>query len=60
MTQLTPIKAIKDKCLDCCAGNSYEVNKCPCEDCPLFIYRFGMYLSTRNKRKIKRQRSITA
>lgn len=41
--QLTPlIKAIKDRCLDCSAGSIYEVEMCPCENCPLYPYRRGL------------------
>jgi len=39
--QLTPIKAIRAKCLDCMAGQVKEVRLCPSEDCSLFNYRFG-------------------
>lgn len=38
---LTPIKAIRAKCLDCCCGQANEVRLCPCEDCPLYPYRLG-------------------
>lgn len=38
---LTPMKAIRAKCLDCCCGNQKEVELCPCEDCSLHDYRFG-------------------
>ncbi len=38
---LTPIKAIRAKCLDCCCGQYKEVELCPCRDCPLYPYRFG-------------------
>lgn len=34
-------KAIRYKCLDCCAGNDAEVRKCTLTKCPLFPYRFG-------------------
>ena len=33
--KLTPLKAIRKKCLDCCAGQEKEVKLCPIEDCPL-------------------------
>lgn len=36
-----PLKAIRAKCLDCCCGNSYEVNMCTAYECPLYEYRFG-------------------
>ncbi len=38
---LTPMKAIRAKCLDCCCGSSEEVKQCPSTDCPLYEYRFG-------------------
>lgn len=37
---MTPIKAIRAKCLDCCES-AYEVRQCPVEDCPLYMYRLG-------------------
>lgn len=39
--KLTPLKAIRRKCLDCCAGQEKEVKLCPIEDCPLHAYRTG-------------------
>jgi len=41
MRELTPIKAIRLKCLDCCCGSAPEVAKCHLEDCSLHPYRFG-------------------
>ena len=38
---LTPIKAIRAKCLDCCCDSITEVRLCPVKDCPLYPYRFG-------------------
>jgi hypothetical protein len=38
---LTPVKAIKAKCLDCCCGNKNEVKLCVVEKCPLYLYRNG-------------------
>lgn len=38
---LTPIKAIRAKCVDCMCGQAAEVRLCPCEDCPLYPYRMG-------------------
>ena len=38
---LTPMKAIRAKCLDCCLGSFREVRLCTCEKCPLFPYLFG-------------------
>ena len=38
---LTPMKAIRAKCLDCCAGSQAEVRLCSIPDCPLWPYRKG-------------------
>lgn len=38
---LTPIKAIRAKCLDCTCDNRDEVRLCPSEKCPLHPYRMG-------------------
>ncbi len=39
--RLTPMKAIRAKCLDCCCWNPNEVRLCPIRDCALYDYRFG-------------------
>lgn len=36
-----PLKAIREKCLDCCCGNAAEVRKCVAVDCALWPYRMG-------------------
>ena len=38
---LTPMQAIRAKCLDCSAGSSNEVKLCEILDCALHYYRFG-------------------
>ena len=38
---LTPVKAIRAKCLDCCCGHPSEVRLCTTEKCPLHPYRMG-------------------
>lgn len=38
---LTPLRAIRAACLDCCAGQRTEVRECHLEDCPLWPYRMG-------------------
>ena len=37
----SPIKAIRLRCLDCCAGSYTEVDKCGAAKCPLHPFRFG-------------------
>jgi hypothetical protein len=39
--RLTPVKAIRTKCLDCMNGSAHEVKLCNISDCSLFAYRFG-------------------
>jgi hypothetical protein len=36
-----PLRAIREKCLDCCCGNGAEVRKCVAIDCPLWPFRMG-------------------
>ena len=37
----TPIKAIRDKCLDCTCGQIKAVRECMIQACPLWPYRMG-------------------
>ena len=37
----TPLKAIRQKCLECSNGSSHEVRLCPINDCALYEYRSG-------------------
>ena len=39
--QTNPVKAIREKCLDCCCGSSKEVSACALEDCSLHPFRYG-------------------
>lgn len=46
--RMTPLKAIRKRCLNCSGFSPQEVKDCPCfendgnlERCPLFPYRFG-------------------
>ena len=47
MKQVSPLKAIRLKCLECSAGHVTVVKNCISEECSLFSYRFG----TNPKRK---------
>ena len=38
---LTPMRAIRAKCLDCMCGQVTEVRLCPITDCSLYPYRMG-------------------
>lgn len=41
MERVSRSKAIRLKCIDCCAGNMAEVRRCPAVGCPLWRYRMG-------------------
>ena len=46
MKHVTPVRAIREKCLDCSAGSPAEVRMCTVgpeakNPCPLFPYRLG-------------------
>ena len=53
--RLTPIKAIRAKCLECSCGNNAEVRECVIPDCPLYPYRMGKnpYIKLPEERKAK-------
>jgi len=38
---LTPLQAIRAKCLWCCYGSAHEVSLCPAKACPSWPFRFG-------------------
>lgn len=41
MTNNTPLRAIRLKCIDCCCGSVYEPAKCTAVRCPLHPFRTG-------------------
>lgn len=41
MERISRSKAIRLKCIDCCAGQMAEVRKCELTSCPLWRYRMG-------------------
>lgn len=43
VTKLTPLQAIRKKCIDCSGGKPSEARQCPKKDCPLYWYRMGKY-----------------
>ena len=40
-TKLTPLKAIRARCLDCCGNNQAEVRHCVVWACPIWPYRMA-------------------
>jgi hypothetical protein len=55
---LTPMKAIRAKCIDCSAGSYREVKLCPIEDCSLYPYRMG-HRPTKSQKDATRGHSFT-
>lgn len=41
MKILTPIKAIRKKCLECSNNQYSEIRYCPIKECALYPYRMG-------------------
>lgn len=48
---LSPIKAIRQKCLDCCCNQVNEVKLCEMESCTLYHFRLGKYPAGYRNRK---------
>lgn len=38
-----PLKAIREKCIDCSGGSEKEVRECVVKNCALYHYRMGRY-----------------
>lgn len=51
---LTPLKAIRAKCLDCSGGVMSEVRECRIVSCSLHPYRMGKRPSTVQKAREKK------
>lgn len=41
MKNLTPMRAIRQKCLNCCCYQPKEVTLCTATSCPLYAFRTG-------------------
>lgn len=57
---IPPLKAIRQKCLDCCGNQSNEVKLCPCKDCTLWPYRFGKNPFRKKRQMSEEQRTAFA
>lgn len=40
-TRVSPLRALRLKCLDCCNGSAQEVRLCTAVDCPSWPFRMG-------------------
>lgn len=54
---LTPLKAIRAKCLDCMNGQINEVKLCTRPDCPLYGYRLGKNPNIKPREYTEEQRA---
>ena len=48
--QISPLQAIRRKCLDCCEGSAAEVRLCATTGCPLWLWRLGRRPATVRER----------
>ena len=55
-----PVKAIREKCLDCCYGQKEEVKLCPCTECPIYPYRLGKNPYRQRKNLTEEEREVLA
>lgn len=51
MEILTPVQAIRKKCLNCCANQYKEVKTCPVTECPIWKFRLGINYNAGNNHK---------
>lgn len=55
-----PVKAIRAKCLDCCCGQTKEVELCQSTKCALFPFRFGKNPYRTKRELTEEQRAVMA
>ena len=57
---MTPMKAIRAKCLDCCCGSSNEVRLCTATGYPLYEFRLGKNPNIKPRQLTEEQRATMA
>lgn len=50
MAKISPLKAIRKQCLECCGGSAKEVKLCTVPNCSLYPFRFGKNPNRRGRR----------
>ena len=58
MPNTNPVKVIREKCLDCCYGSAKEVELCPCQNCPLWPFRFGKNPYRKKREMSEKQKTV--
>ena len=51
MKEITPMKAIRQKCLDCSCQQLSEVKECSIKNCALYPFRMGYKLDENGNRR---------
>ncbi len=49
--KLTPLRALRARCMDCCNWSTHEVRNCQVTDCPAWVFRLGKNPGLIGKRK---------
>lgn len=57
---MTPMRAIREKCIDCCCGFVSEVKRCTCSDCPLYNFRLGKNPNIKRKYTEEQRQQMAA
>ncbi len=55
--RITPLKAIRAKCLECSCNQPSEVRLCPITECSLFFYRGGTNPSRKGIGRVQRPKN---
>lgn len=53
----SPVKAIREFCLECCGGSAATVRECTAPNCALYAFRFGKnpYINRRKMSEEERE-----
>ena len=57
---MTPMKAIREKCLDCSGGSSNEVKLCTVTGCALYPFRLGKNPNIKKREYTEEERAELA
>ena len=52
MTKLTPLKAVRAHCVECCGGSGREASLCPAIGCPIHPIRSGRNKDPKTDKKM--------
>jgi hypothetical protein len=58
MKALTPLKALRAHCIECCLDSRVEVRECPAKYCPAWPLRFGKKVGGLDPLRLIRKRCL--